>query len=92
MMVSRQYCDIDCDRITTSIAIVSKIFAAPITNRASAVVVAHNHPSGGLSPSKEDIEITHRLRTAGETLGIKLLDHIIFNRTNYCSLLEQGLL
>jgi DNA repair protein RadC len=69
-----------------------EVFADPITDRASAVIVAHNHPSGGLTPSKEDIEITNRLRAAGETLGIKLLDHIIFNRTNYYSFLEQGLL
>ncbi|MBN1103567.1 MAG: JAB domain-containing protein, partial [Deltaproteobacteria bacterium] len=69
-----------------------EVFADPITDRASAVIVAHNHPSGSLSPSKEDIEITHRLRAAGETLGIKLLDHIIFNKIRYYSFLEQRLL
>jgi DNA repair protein RadC len=68
-----------------------EVFADPITDRASAVIVAHNHPSGGLAPSKEDIEITNRLKAAGETLGIKVLDHIIFNRTNYYSFLEQGI-
>ena len=68
-----------------------EVFADPITNRNSAVIVSHHHPSGGLTPSKEDIEITHRLRAAGKTLGIKLLDHITFNRTNYYSFLEQGI-
>ena len=67
-----------------------EVFADALADRASAVIVAHNHPSGGLTPSKEDIEITNRLKTAGETLGIKLLDHIIFNRTGYYSFLEQG--
>jgi DNA repair protein RadC len=43
---------------------------------ASAIIVAHNHPAGGLTPSKEDIEITKQLKAAGETLGIRLLDHI----------------
>ncbi len=67
-----------------------EVFADPITDRASAIIVAHNHPSGGLSPSKEDIEITKQLRVAGETLGIKLLDHIIFHQRGYYSFLEHG--
>ena len=54
------------------------------------LIVAHNHPSGGISPSKEDVEITKQLKAAGETLGIKLLDHIIFNQKDYYSFLEKG--
>jgi DNA repair protein RadC len=67
-----------------------EVFADPITDRATAVIIAHNHPAGGLTPSKEDIEITQRLKTAGETLGIRLLDHIIFNHKGYYSFLEHG--
>lgn len=67
-----------------------EVFAEPITDRASAIIVAHNHPAGTLMPSKEDIEITNQLKTAGETLGIKLLDHIIFNHKGYYSFLEKG--
>jgi len=67
-----------------------EVFADPITDRATAVIIAHNHPSGGLAPSEEDIEITKRLKAAGETLGIKLLDHIIFNHKGYYSFLEKG--
>ncbi len=66
-----------------------EVFADPITDRASAIIVAHNHPVGSLTPSKEDIEVTKRLKTAGETLGIELLDHIIFNQKGYYSFLEQ---
>jgi DNA repair protein RadC len=66
-----------------------EVFADPITDRASAVIVAHNHPSGGLTPSKEDIEITKQLKSAAEILGIKLLDHIIFNQKGYYSFLES---
>ena len=66
-----------------------EVFADPITDRATAVIIAHNHPSGGLAPSKEDIEITQRLKAAGETLGINLLDHIIFNHKGYYSFLEN---
>lgn len=67
-----------------------EVYADPITDRASAIIVAHNHPAGGLTPSKEDIEITGQLKSAGETLGIRLLDHIIFNHKGYYSFLENG--
>ncbi len=69
-----------------------EVFADPLTDRASAVIVAHNHPSGSLEPSPEDIDITSRLKSAGEILGIRLLDHIVFNQKGYCSFLEKGLL
>jgi DNA repair protein RadC len=69
-----------------------EVFADPITDRASAVIVAHNHPSASLSPSKEDIEITSQLKAAGETLGISLLDHIIFSHKGYYSFLESNIL
>lgn len=67
-----------------------EVFSDPITDRASAIIVSHNHPTGGLNPSKEDIEVTRQLKAAGETLGIKLLDHIIFNHQGYYSFLEKG--
>jgi DNA repair protein RadC len=80
---------------TVSVGLVDKthvhpreVFADPITDRASAIIVAHNHPAGSVTPSKKDIEITERLKAAGETLGIKLLDHIIFNHKGYYSFLE----
>jgi DNA repair protein RadC len=67
-----------------------EVFAEPITDRASAVILAHNHPSGNLSPSKEDLQITRQLKEAGETLGITVLDHIIFSQKGHYSFLEQG--
>jgi DNA repair protein RadC len=69
-----------------------EVFADPITDRASAVIVAHNHPSGRLEPSREDHDTTARLKSASEILGIRLLDHIIFNQKGYYSFLEKGLL
>jgi DNA repair protein RadC len=69
-----------------------EVFADPITDRASAVILAHNHPSGALTPSKEDLQITRQLREAGETLGISVLDHIIFNRNGHYSFLENNCL
>lgn len=67
-----------------------EVFADPITDRASAIIVAHNHPVGELTPSVEDKEITGQLKSAGEILGIRLLDHIIFNHKGYFSFLESG--
>jgi DNA repair protein RadC len=67
-----------------------EVFADPITDRAAAVIVAHNHPSGNLAPSQDDLAITRQLKAAGQTLGIKLLDHLIFNHDAYYSLLEKG--
>lgn len=69
-----------------------EIFADPITDRACAIVVAHNHPSGNIEPSKEDIDITSRLREAGDILGIPLLDHIVFSTSAYFSFVEHGLI
>jgi DNA repair protein RadC len=67
-----------------------EVFADALTDRASGLVVAHNHPSGGVEPSENDIAATQQLKQAGEVVGIPLLDHIIFNQKNYFSFLESG--
>ena len=61
---------------------------------AAAIILAHNHPSGDLTPSREDIEITRRLKEAGDILGIKVLDHIIVDTEsgNCSSFVNIGLL
>ncbi|GAB1484808.1 DNA repair protein RadC [Treponema sp.] len=69
-----------------------EVYADPIVDRASAIIVAHNHPSGRLSPSAEDEEITNRLRSTGDLLGISLLDHLIITESGYYSFLQTGLL
>ncbi|MFA7119138.1 MAG: DNA repair protein RadC [Sphaerochaetaceae bacterium] len=65
-----------------------EVFAEAIVQRASAIIVAHNHPSGNLTPSVEDLDITKRLKQAGEILGIRVLDHLIISEEGYYSLLE----
>lgn len=67
-----------------------EVFADALADRASGIVVAHNHPAGNLEPSKADLDITFQLRQAGEIMGIELLDHIIFDRNTYYSFLESG--
>jgi len=81
---------------TISVGLVNKtqvhpreVFADPITDRATAIIIAHNHPAGNVTPSKDDVEITRKIKAAGETLGIKVLDHIIFSVKGYYSFLEN---
>ena len=69
-----------------------EVFVDPISDRAAAIVCAHNHPSGNPKPSDEDRELTLRLKKAGDLLGIPLLDHIVFAESGYYSFLEDGLL
>lgn len=66
-----------------------EVFADVIAERASAVVIAHNHPNGDLAPSAEDRTVTQRLKEAAAILGISLLDHIIFNNKGYYSFVEN---
>jgi DNA repair protein RadC len=67
-----------------------EIFQGAIASGAKSLIVAHNHPSGDASPSKEDREVTKRLREAGKILGIELLDHIIVGDTDCVSMREEG--
>lgn len=60
-----------------------EVFADPIADRAAAVILAHNHPSGSLEPSAEDIRVTARLREAGKILGIEVLDHLVVTRRGW---------
>lgn len=69
-------------------------FKAAILANAAAVILAHNHPTGDLTPSSEDIAITRRLKEAGELLGVRVLDHIIIDTDtgNSGSFVEKGLM
>jgi DNA repair protein RadC len=69
-----------------------EVFAPAVRESAAAVIFVHNHPSGDPAPSREDREITRRLKEAGEILGIKVLDHIIIGDGSYFSFVESGLL
>lgn len=67
-----------------------EVFVGAIEDRSAAVILCHNHPSGNLEPSKEDRDITHRMKDAGEILGIPVLDHIIIGKgASYYSFLES---
>lgn len=63
-----------------------EVFAPAISHNAVAVILTHNHPSGNLNASKNDFNVTQRMRSCGEILGIKVLDHIIFDEDNFHSM------
>ncbi len=67
-----------------------EVFSIAISDMAASLLVAHNHPSGNLTPSREDREVTSRLLDAGRLLGIPLLDHVVFSNEGYFSFQESG--
>ena len=68
-----------------------EVFKTALLSSAAAILLLHNHPTGDPTPSREDLEITRRIKEAGELLGIRVLDHIIIG-DSYLSFVEQGLL
>jgi len=78
--------------LTQSIVHPREVFEPAIRDSAASVLFVHNHPSGDTTPSREDIEITQRLKKTGEVIGIRVLDHVIVGETDYTSLTGAGLL
>ncbi len=68
------------------------IFQAALAGNSSRIIVSHNHPSGELAPSSQDIAITKKLRDGGKLLEIDVLDHIIVTVDGYYSLADNGLI
>lgn len=68
----------------------SDVFRYAVMVGANAVIVGHNHPSGSTEPSDADIAITKKLRSAGELLGVKVLDHLILGDGDHYSLMDHG--
>ncbi len=74
-----------------------EVFMAAMMKRmlacdAKSIIAFHNHPSGTPDPSRDDIDLTHKLQEAGKIMGIELLDHVITGERSYFSLKEKGLL
>lgn len=68
------------------------VFRYAILNGATSIIVAHNHPSGVLEPSIEDIRITGALKQAGTMIEVRVLDHIVFSNESYRSMAATGLM
>lgn len=78
--------------ISSSIVDIRLILSIALKSISTHIILIHNHPSTGLKPSKADIDITSKLKTACNFLDIKLLDHLIINKESYYSFADEGLL
>lgn len=78
--------------ISQSIVDVRVLFKSALDHFSTGIIIAHNHPSGNLKPSREDISITQKIKEAGKTLSIQLLDHLIITQDSYFSFSDEGLL
>jgi DNA repair protein RadC len=76
--------------LTASIVHPREVFSAVVRESAAGVIFLHNHPSGDPTPSREDINITRRLKDGGDLLGIRVLDHIIIGHDSFASLADSG--
>ena len=68
------------------------IFITALKSCASVIILAHNHPSGELDPSREDIAITKKLKAGAELLDLKVLDHLIISKDSYYSFADEGMM
>ena len=78
--------------LSSSIVHPREVFRPVIRESAASVIFCHGHPSGDPSPSREDIDITHRLRQVGEVLGVRVHDHIVCGHDRFFSFNREGLL
>ena len=84
--------DIFKGSLNTSIVHPREIFKTAINKNSASIIICHNHPSGDPTPSREDINITLRIKECGDIIGIKLIDHIVIGKNKFVSLKERGLM
>jgi len=77
--------------ITGTIVDARLVFKLALENGATGLILCHNHPSGNLQPSEADKEITKKLKLAGESLDVKVLDHLIITESKYYSFVDEGI-
>ncbi|MCO7126064.1 DNA repair protein RadC [Sporolactobacillus shoreicorticis] len=78
--------------LNSSIVHPREVFKTAVLSNAASILIAHNHPSGIVDPSREDKEVTKRLVSVGNIIGIEVLDHLIIGDNKYLSFKEQGLI
>ena len=76
--------------INGTVADVRLIFAVAVKSLCNSIILSHNHPSGNLSPSNADINLTKKVKEAGKILDIAVLDHLIITKDGYYSLADEG--
>lgn len=85
-------CEIYRGSVNSAQVRVAEVFRDAVRRNATAIIVAHNHPSGDPTPSPDDIALTRALIQAGKLLGIEVLDHLIIGRSRFVSLKREGLI
>lgn len=78
--------------INKTMVSIPEVFRAAIIDHAAAIIVAHNHPSGVLDPSNDDLNLTRKIEEGGKLLDIPVLDHVIIEKTGYYSFFEKNLM
>ncbi len=76
--------------LNSAIATPREVFKLAVLQNACSLIVAHNHPSGSIEPSEEDLAISRRLDAAGKVMGIDVLDHMVIGEQGFASLRERG--
>jgi DNA repair protein RadC len=84
--------DVSTGGISGTVADPRVIFVAALKANCCGIIVSHNHPSGNLKPSRQDEELTQKIKNAGQLLDIKLFDHVIVTNETYFSFADEGLL
>lgn len=78
--------------ISTSIVDIRLVLSITLKAIATGIILVHNHPTGNLKPSKADLDITKKLKSACDVMGINLLGHLIISKESYFSFADEGLL
>jgi len=86
------YYQVSSGGVTGTVVDPKLVFQAALKANACALILAHNHPSGQLTPSQADIDLTKKLKTAGGFLDIQVLDHVIITEDSYFSFADDGLM
>ena len=84
--------DVSTGGVSGTVADPKIIFVAALKANCSSIVISHNHPSGNLKPSRQDEELTQKIKQAGQLLDIRLLDHVIVTSDAFYSFADEGLL
>jgi DNA repair protein RadC len=84
--------DVSTGGISGTVADPRVIFVAALKANACEIIISHNHPSGNLTPSRQDEELTQKIKHGGQLLEIKLMDHLIVTTEGYYSFANEGLL
>ncbi len=84
--------DLSKGGMSSSIIDVKIILSIVLKTLASGIILVHNHPSGNLVPSKFDIDVTQKLKSAYDLMDVAFLDHLIISKENYFSFADDGLL